>query len=157
MNGIDTSSLDVRIDFLSAVMSGVQKTPITGHEMKIVQSKSILRDIDLVLKDKSTFYGIMDVATKVKGLSSIKDILFLLLDCHDMDELDVAIEIIEAMVSENKSMTTDDLFKAVQENASGLPPMLFIAISGKEKKEEKVYEMPSGLNLDAMKNFLDGF
>ena len=154
MQGIDTSKLDVRIEFLESIMRGVSKTPITGHEMKIGQSKSLLSEIDqLITEQQISFNSIMDCAYKIKGLASLKDALFLFLDCYEMDEMHTAFEIVDTMITQNKSMTTNEIFEAVQESIDGLPPMLYIAITGREKEEETVYKMPSGLNFDAMRDF----
>ena len=146
---IDDSAIQVRYGYFIKLLNKEMATPLTAHEMYLAQNMSKIRSYE-------TDYGINlkefvhNLSTKV----SIRDIIYLLIDAYNINAQENALDILESVGEQELKISTHALVEIFTETLDGALPLLLIDILGETPKEEVIYtRLPSGLNLDAMKNF----
>lgn len=151
---IDASSIQVRQGFLNSLWNHRPATPLTAYEETVAQNMDTLRayyDYDLI--DKPVPELVQELESKI----SPRDLLYLMIDAYDMEAEGDAADIIDIIRAQDNHVSTAALEHMLSESVSGtIVPALLIGLVSDEVVEEKpVTRLPSGLNLDAMKQWLD--
>ena len=147
---IDDSAIQVRYEFFYKLMNHQNATPLTYHEMQVAQNMSKIRYYQEIMDSLLTGL-IFDIKDKV----SIRDALFLLIDAYDMDVPDYGLDVLESIRNQDLKISTASLVEIFTESLDGMVPHLMIDILGDIPEEEEPIptRLPSGLNLDAMRDF----
>lgn len=151
MGRIDDSAIQVREIYFQKLLRNERATPLTAHEMTIAQSMSIIRNYEQYFD-----YPLNLLAQKLRNKVSLRDALFLMIDAHNIDSEEIAIEILQDIANDDRKISTSALAQIFIESLNGLVPYLMVKLMGDNMEEEEtVTRLPSGLNLDAMNKFMN--
>lgn len=148
---IDDSMIQVRLSFVQKIFQRLPATPISSYEMTVAQNMSKLRSIDKDCLDG----GLVSLLSRNIRKISVRDALFLLIDSYDLDRIDMAVDLLRSIDMSDRKLDASAIVKIF--NDFGTMPFLMIEVLGEDQDEppEPIRRFSSGLNKDAMKDFLD--
>lgn len=153
---MNLEGFEVRPEFIRKLLNNPRSaTPLTGTEVEISKHLDILMTIQEELDTNLSLF-----LQRNSPYVSVRDQIFFLLDTYEQDDLDLAIQTLEAAYEDRVSLTATELFHIIKENSETyILPSLMVGLLGEEKEEPEFqsYSQPqpkkSSLNLDAMRDF----
>lgn len=153
MGDLDNSPLfDQRhIDFLRAILNDRPLNPLSGVEQKFLRQAVIIKELN-----REHFDGKLIAALqKHKKYTAVQVVVQFLVEAREHDMMRDALELLDHAYEDHKGGSLQDLLKILNEIVD-LPAAWAVTLYGEEvddRHTRETYTMPSGLNLDAMRDF----
>lgn len=153
MGDLDGSPLfDVRhLQVIDSVLASRPLNPLSGIEQAFIKWGPVIREIDSNLYHGSFSRRLRAYMNYVSPADAVQ----FLVEAHKRGVGEDAKAVLEATVEEHRGGTLKELIKILQESRTGMPAEWAVTIHGETTKDRHAPppDLPSGLNLQAMRDF----
>ena len=124
--------------------------PLSGVEQKFLRQTEIIKELN-----EKYDHSLVSKLEEYKAWVAVQVAIEFLVEARRYRMLDDAIEVLDTSVVEERGGELSDLLLILEESKT-IPAAWAVAVYGEgvqNRHKKDAYSMPSGLNLEAMKNF----
>lgn len=152
MGDLDNSPLfDKRhVQFISRILQGRPMNPLSGVEQQFLRQALVLKELN-----EKYDYDLIGRLEAYKRYVAVQVAVQFLVQARQHGMLDDAITVLETSIEEERGGDLKDLMRILEESKS-IPAAWAVTVYGEgteDRHKRETYTMPSGLNLEAMRNF----